>query len=53
MRFVHAAMTALCLFTLTASTALAQKVTTDYDKAANFAQSRPTAGSRSRRPAIR
>ena len=37
MRFVHAAMTALCLFTLTASTALAQKVTTDYDKAANFA----------------
>jgi hypothetical protein len=38
MRFVHAAMTALCLFTLTASTALAQKVTTDYDKAANFAQ---------------
>src|SRR5262249_7018526 len=38
MRFVHAATTALCLFALTASSAFAQKVTTDYDKATNFAQ---------------
>ena len=38
MRIVYAGITALCLLALTAGGALAQKVATDYNKTANFAQ---------------
>ena len=39
----------LGLIVLTAAVAFAQKVTTDYDKGANFAGTRRSCGSRSRR----